>query len=361
MFRINYFLLLFTTLLLLTACNNEASKVTKEQAAAFSIVIENEVRDMKINFLEKNILLPVFMERIYETGELKSTSGLEQQMKKMLSANSYEKNIYEIMGAKGRFKKVKQYEKEGRQHIIYRVSGEGGFTYMDMEIGSLKAQVGIADMFLYNTGENLSASVADLLKKLLSPEHAAIAAQLETTLNNLSLYLKDANYEFAKKEFERLPYDIRNNKLYEMRYLEIMTKIGGQQYLDFQQKIETKYADDAGFQLMMIDVYLNQKKYDQALISINTLDSFINKDPFLEYYRGLILNMKGEPAKAITHFEKIVKADPQFADPYPDLVVSYAEQKQYDSARRYFELYKALRTADKEVINYVEAKYPDLK
>ncbi len=361
MYRTLCTLLISICSLFLGACSSEPPKVTKEQAAAFAIVIENEVRDMKINFLQKNILVPVLTKKIYQAGDLKSSDGVEREMKKMLSANNYEKNIYDIMGGKGRFKKVKDYEKEGKQHLIYRVSGEGGFTYMDMELDILDKQVGIGDMFLYNTGENMSASIADLMGKLLSPEYSAITGQIETTLNSLSKHLKNADYEFAKTAFERLPYDIRNNRLYEMRYLDILSKLGGQQYLDYQQKIESKYAGDAGFQLMMIDVYLNQQKFDKALGAINTLDSVINKDPFLEYYRGLVLNMKGEPAAAIPHFAKIIAADPQYADPYPDLIVAYAQEKQLDSARRYFDMYKGLRNSDKEVVGYLQTSYPELE
>jgi len=361
MYRTQYLLVILISSLFLASCSNEPPKVTKEQAAAFSIVIENEVRDMKINFLEKNILVPVFMKRIYETGNLKSSEGIEREMKKMLAGNSYEKNIYDVMAGKGGFKKVKQYEKVGSQHIIYRVFGGGGFTYLDMELTNFKEQVGIADMFLYNTGENLSASVSDLMKKFSSHEQSAIANQLQTRLTNISQHLKNANYEFAKAEFDRLPYDIRNNRLYEMRYLQIMSKLGGQQYLDYQQKIENKYADDAGFQLMMIDVYLNQKKFDKALGSINKLDSFIDKDPFLDYYRGLVLNLKGEPEEAIEHFEKIVAADPQFAEPYPELVAAYAAQKDYGNAGRYFALYKTMRNADKDMITFLETSYPGLE
>lgn len=358
---IQYVRLILIPAVFLASCSSEPPKVSNEQANAFSIVIENEVRDMKIDFLEKNILLPVLTTKIYEAGKLKSSDGVAREMKKLFSANNYEKNIYDIMGGKGSFKKVKHYEKEGKQHIIYRVSGEGGFTYMDMELDILNGQVGIGDMFLYNSGENLSTSVADLMKKLLSPEHAAITGQIESTLNSLSKHLKNADYEFAKTAFERLPYDIRQNRLYEMRYLEILSKLGGQEYLDYQQKIENKYADDAGFQLMMIDVYLNQKKFDKAMGAINILDSVINKDPFLEYYRGLILNMKGDPAAAIPHFTKIVATDPQYAEPYPDLIVAYAQEKQLDSARRYFDMYKGLRNSNKEVIGYLQSSYPELE
>ncbi len=361
MFRNHVILLLSTLILSLFACSEAEPKVTPEQASAFSIVLENQVRDMKIDFLEKNIMVQPFMEKINAAGKFKSTDRIEQQMRRMLEKNNYEKSIYDVMAGSGSFKKVKQYEKDGNQHIIYRVSGTAGFTYLDTELTIFKKKVGIADIFFFNTGQNLSATVADLMEKLSSHGESAIANQLENRFIAISTHLKNANYEFAKAEFDRLPYDIRNNRLYELRYLEIMSKLGGQEYLDFQQKLETKYSDDAGFQLMMIDVYINQKKYDKALSSINQLDSFINKDPFLDYHRGLVLKVKGDYDGAIKHFEKIAAADPGFAEPFPELVVAYAEKKDYSTAKRYFASYQKMKNADRNIISYLQTNYPELE
>lgn len=265
------------------------------------------------------------------------------------------------MGGEGYFKKVKQYEKAGSQHIIYRISGAGGFTYMDIELTRFKKQLGIADIFLFNTGENLSASVADLMKKLLSHEQSAVAQTLSARLTRISRHLKNTDYDLAKTEFDRLPYDIRNNRLYEMRYLEILSHLDEEVYKEYQGKIEAKYAADPGFQLMMIDVYLNQQKFDKALGSINQIDSVINKDPFLDYYRGLVLNMKGDSETAAIHFEKIILADPKFPDPYPELISLYCRQAAYPAAQKHFTFYKNLRGSDKSMVKYLQTNFPGLQ
>ena len=71
--------------------------------------------------------------------------------------------------------------------------------------------------------------------------------------------------------------------------------------------------------------------------------------------------MKGEPDEAIKHFEKLVAADPKFADPYPELVILYSAKKDYVRARRYFDLYKTMRNADKGVIAYLQTSSPGLE
>jgi tetratricopeptide (TPR) repeat protein len=298
---------------LFTGCTPSEQRVTNEEAAEFSASLEKDVRDMKIDFIEKNIVTTAFLKRFYSTGKVKQSAGIEKELRQMLGTNQYEKNVYDLMGGKGSFTKVKQYEKEGKQHIIYRLRGGGGFTYMDMELTSLKKQVGIADMFLYNTGENLSASVADVLEKLLSHQESSIQKILQDRLINLSRHLKNADYKLAKNEFDLLPYNLRNSKLYEMRYLDILSKLDQKEYLDYQKQIENKYAGDPGFQLMMIDVYINQQEWDKAISSIDQVDSAINKDPFLDYYRGLILNMKGDSQSAIEHYEKTNKGKPKIS------------------------------------------------
>ncbi len=166
MYRIQNYFVAFIVSLVATACSDTNQKVTKEQAAAFSVVMENSVSAMKIDFLETNIIAPIFINKIYEATKLKSSDRMESEVKAILRSNQSEKSIYDLMAGDGSFKKVKQYEKDGNQRIIFRAYGSGGLSYLDMELAMIKNKVGIADMFLYNTGQNLSASLGDLLKKL---------------------------------------------------------------------------------------------------------------------------------------------------------------------------------------------------
>jgi hypothetical protein len=95
------------------------------------------------------------------------------------------------MAGEGSFKMIKQYEKGGSQHAVFRIRGGNGFSYIDMELTKLKEKVGIADMFLFSSGENLSASLAELVQKLMTHEKTAIGDALTERLNTISRHLKN--------------------------------------------------------------------------------------------------------------------------------------------------------------------------
>lgn len=81
------FISILFTLTLLAACSDTEQKVSKEEAANFSTSLENDVKNLKIDFLEKNIIPAAFLKRLYEAGDLKPSSRMEAEMKKMIGTN----------------------------------------------------------------------------------------------------------------------------------------------------------------------------------------------------------------------------------------------------------------------------------
>jgi hypothetical protein len=71
--------------------------------------------------------------------------------------------------------------------------------------------------------------------------------------------------------------------------------------------------------------------------------------------------MKGDREAAISHYEQLAKADPKFADVYPELVVLHSEQGEREKAGYYFTAYKRLRNADEEMVERIRVNYPELE
>ena len=348
------------TVTLLSGCKEKEEKVSEEEAKKFATYIKKEVDDFKINFLETNIHVPLLLERIKSTSDKKLLSGFETGIKKGLSSNNYEKSIYNIMAGTGSFELVNQYAKEGAQHIIFRVYGPNGLNYLDMELAKYKKKVGIADIFLQTTGENLSKSMGELAEKLLSHEGSSTEQHLIDVLNRIKKYTADKEYEKAKAEFQRLPYSLRNDRMYEVTYLEILSNISQEEYMAELEKITKKYEGQPGYDLMLLDVYLTRKDFDKALKAIDGVDSTVKGDPFLDYYRGLVHNMNDDKEKAVVYFEKVAKVRPDFADNYAELVAHYASRDDKANARKYYVVYKKMKGKNPEVINFYEAEYPFL-
>ena len=87
---------------------------------------------------------------------------------------------------------------------------------------------------------------------------------------------------------------------------------------------------------------LKQGQLPQALEKSDAYIASKPKDPQGRFMRGLVLTEMGRTADAIAVFTKLTEVFPVLLDPYNNLAVLYAQQKQYDKARTALEM--AIRT-----------------
>ena len=87
---------------------------------------------------------------------------------------------------------------------------------------------------------------------------------------------------------------------------------------------------------------MKQGQTAQALEKVDTYISAKPKDAQGRFLKGLILTDMGRQADAIALFTKLTEDFPELPEPYNNLAVLYAQQKQYDKARAALEM--AIRT-----------------
>ncbi len=87
---------------------------------------------------------------------------------------------------------------------------------------------------------------------------------------------------------------------------------------------------------------MKQGQMPQALEKVDIYISTKPKDAQGRFLKGLILTEIGRPAEAIAVFTKLSEDFPELPEPYNNLAVLYAQQKQYDKARAALEM--AIRT-----------------
>lgn len=87
---------------------------------------------------------------------------------------------------------------------------------------------------------------------------------------------------------------------------------------------------------------LRQKQPQQALDKIDAFLVQHPRDPQGRFFRGLILTELGRTPEATAVFLKLTEDYPELPEPYNNLAVLYAQQKQYDKAKVALEM--AIRT-----------------
>lgn len=87
---------------------------------------------------------------------------------------------------------------------------------------------------------------------------------------------------------------------------------------------------------------MKQGQMPQALEKVDQYIAAKPKDPQGRFMKGLILTELGRTADAIAVFTRLTEDFPELPEPYNNLAVLYAQQKQYDKARSALEM--AIRT-----------------
>ncbi|MGB4467168.1 MAG: tetratricopeptide repeat protein [Azovibrio sp.] len=95
---------------------------------------------------------------------------------------------------------------------------------------------------------------------------------------------------------------------------------------------------------------IRQGQYPQALEKVDAYLETRPKDAQGRFLKGLILTEMNRPNDAIALFTKLTEDYPELPEPYNNLAVLYAQQKQYDRARTALEM--AIRTHPSYAIAY---------
>ncbi len=102
--------------------------------------------------------------------------------------------------------------------------------------------------------------------------------------------------------------------------------------------------------LVDIQKMIRQGQYQQALEKTDAHLATKPKDAQGRFLKGVILTEMNRPADAIAIFTKLTEDYPELPEPYNNLAVLYAQQKQYDKARTALEM--AIRTHPAYAIAY---------
>lgn len=102
--------------------------------------------------------------------------------------------------------------------------------------------------------------------------------------------------------------------------------------------LQPAFADN----LQDAEQLLRQKQPQQALEKVDAFLATRPRDPQGRFFRGLILTELNRTPEATAVFQKLTEDYPELPEPYNNLAVLYAQQKQYDKAKTALEM--AIRT-----------------
>lgn len=354
-------LYVFIVALLILSCAPKEETVTKEEALQFAKKLEYSLQNGNERAYDSLFNVRVFSGKVAkETGSNLNNDYLKG-VAQALTKSDLGKLIVSLIKDNGSYTYLRSYQKDGRQHILFRFFQGEGLNYHDYELVKYKDGVRIADLFDYMTGQNFTKTVAQLITSVddLSKEAGDMLADKSLKeMVQIKNLVSVEKYEEAKKYYDRLPESFKKEKIFQTMNLQITSGLSDDAYSEALFKFEQSFANDPSAQLALVDAYFFKKEYAKAIGALDKLDSAIGGDPFINYIRALLISQTGDTKQTIKYLEKLHKDMPEFSDGTIELMARYIENKEEEKAKDLIVEYKSNAKLDQTKLESIRILYP---
>ena len=161
-------------------------------------------------------------------------------------------------------------------------------------------------------------------------------------------YFRLDDYEVALREFNRSLVEINNpEKSSSIEFIEKMKNEKSDNYFhnhnfykkQIQDQIESISKTKTSVLFYKSRCYEKMNQFDKAIDTMTELLEFDNDYELAYYYRGYFYNEQKELYKAVEDFKKALEIDSGLTQLYYSIAVNYDNLKNYDLAKRYYNLY----------------------
>lgn len=329
-------LLLIALVSFFSSCTEAPKPLTKAEAVAFAGEIEKSIKTGESELLDNAFDKDEFIKRL----DLMDNADGKDFSEGIISKINLGSQLTSILNDQDNFNFIKYYEKEGKHHVIFRLytSKEGSLNYHDYELIKSGDKCKIADAYIYLTGETLAETMHNMYynvyKKAMKNNNVDASLGGLNNLKEIKDLTNKGKAKEAKEMYDALPEGLKKTKTVLLINVFVCSRLTEDVYNTAIQEFKKIYPNEPNMSLMMIDGYYLQKDYEKMLGAVNALDSQINKDPLLDYYRYLSYKLLVKEDSGKICLDRLVKNMPDFQSGYIELIkadLSAGATKQSDS------------------------------
>lgn len=288
---------------------------------------------------------PVFR-RGFRKGMLESLNGFGARLASTATGGSY--------------RLLKEYNKNGIEHLLFRAFGNSGLNYHDYPLVKVGDSIKASDVFVFTVDDNLSSIVAGLMGTMAASPDSKIS-EVASEVERLKKLRDQKAYAAAKDAYDKLDKPLQESKPIQVAYIDICHHLGDSLYEKSLVHFAVSFPDAPSSYLMMIDLYNLKKDYAKGLIAVDKLDSIVGKDPFLDLYRGNFYKRSGKRDESLGYYERLYRTDPTLAINTRTLITTYAQAGRYDDAKKVIGEYKQTAGFRQEDLDKLYSNFPSLK
>ena len=337
------FSLLFPALFIMLAvcsCHNQVKEdpVNKQEALKIARQIELAAVRKRASTINQLIDLPAFCRRMEEHSAMKVTAAMKTEIQKGLNEQKIlGSDIIESLGKMGSYSLLKRYEKNGKQHLLFRLhNGAAGFNYHDYELVKINNQVKFADFYVYSIGRSFSSIIGD---KLNGKEENILKQEVSRDLNFARQLASEQNYSGALNVLNGMPDNVKNcGSIVNMR-LEFSGKVDSSTYRRTLGEVKDLPKGQPDLSLMLIDLYVENHDYPNTMMAIDDLDRSVGTDPLLDYLRAVVSRLSGDSAHYYYYTSRVYAYKPSMENGAAEMIYMCLLRKDYVQAEKVIAAY----------------------
>jgi len=293
----------------------------------------------------------VLLEKVTQgLGTEKIRRGFVRGAKKALRGNGgLAAMIVKAVAAGGSYRFLRIRERDRRKRAVFRLTDgdSGGFNYHEMILAKNPAgNVAAIDIYIHMAGETLSRNFRRNFLKMaaasgglgrLSGIDRDYLAHLET-LGKMTRDLRGGRHQEVLDAYATLPRSLREEKAAQIIRIQAAAEVDDKIYLAALDDFRRRYPDDAGIDIVSLDHYILNKRFDAALGCIDRIEKSVGGDIELNLARAQIYLGQGKPARARQATRAVIDQLPDMGDAYWTLVDVALLEKDHDETVRVLEL-----------------------
>ncbi len=325
-----------------------AQSADEKNYTDFSKKIETSMNDGDPSILDNSIDFDAIVDKAIKTYTIGDNikNGYRSSVKKSLEKSSYGQRILDVMEDTGSYKFLRLQRVNNEYRALFRMlDAEGGLNYHNMYLTQTKSkEVKIVDIYTFSNGELMSDTLRrgflplmydaekGIIKKLLGWESDFVKNLPK--IQKMQELNREGKNEEALKIYYELPSSLQKDKNLLILRLRYAADVDEKEYDSAMQAFRKGFPNDPALDLLMIDSHVINKKYNEAIQSVNRLDKSVGGDPYLHIMRGNIYHADNKFGPAKESAKKAIAEEPQLIDAYWLLVAISLDEKNYKETTR---------------------------
>lgn len=233
---------------------------------------------------------------------------------------------------------------DGEPRPIFRsVIKDGGFNYHELRLGTSEDnhKVRAVDMYVYISGENMSATFAELFGGAMkSMDRGEDLDAMKNGMTSVRRSVASGNYKEAHDQIRKLPTSMRATKAVRLLAIQAEMHLDEGDYMAMIDNYRKDFPGDPSIDMVSIDGYFLHKDYAGARKTLDHLDQRVGGDPYIDTLRSHMYAAEDKLPEAVQAATSATTREPGLVDGWYALVDADAATKDFAGAVKAMDVLK---------------------